>query len=110
MNRQTRVAIKQRAFQVGLLLGALFLASAITPRTLAEAKSGAEASAPGTAEWVWQNPRPQGNFLHGISFVDANNAFAVGDDGTIIRTTNGGHKWTIQPSKTTNGLYGVSFV
>src|SRR5438128_710826 len=59
--------------------------------------------------WFWQNPLPQGNFLHGVSFVDANNGTAVGDDGAIIRTTDGGHSWIIQSSGTTSGLYGVSF-
>jgi hypothetical protein len=30
------------------------------------------------------------NDLHGVSFTDANNGTVVGDDGTILRTTNGG--------------------
>jgi hypothetical protein len=28
--------------------------------------------------WYWQNPLPQGNYLSGVSFIDANNGTAVG--------------------------------
>ena len=41
------------------------------------------------AQWFWQNPYPQGNRLHSVKFIDANIGWAVGDCGTIIRTTNG---------------------
>ena len=61
------------------------------------------------AHWVWQNPLPQGNTLYGVSFTDANTGTATGDNGTIIRTTDGGNSWAIQSSGTTNTLYGVSF-
>ncbi len=49
------------------------------------------------------------NDLFGVSFTDANTGTAVGFDGTILRTTNGGTTWTSQTSGTTNHLYGVSF-
>ena len=61
------------------------------------------------AQWFWQNPLPQGNNLNAVSFSDEDNATAVGDFGTIIRTTNGGASWTIQESKTTHNLRGVCF-
>jgi len=35
------------------------------------------------------------NYLRSVFFIDANNGFAVGDAGTIIKTTNGGVTWTI---------------
>ena len=63
----------------------------------------------GTAQWVWQNPLPQGNALYTPSFTDANTGTAVGDNGTIIRTIDGGNNWIIQSSGTTNALLGVSF-
>ena len=59
--------------------------------------------------WVWQNPLPQGNHLSSVSFVDANIGTAVGDAGTILRTTDGGATWTPQQSNTTSWLFGVSF-
>src|SRR5262249_33129424 len=62
-----------------------------------------------TSQWHWQNPLPQGNTLRGASFVDANSGTAVGDYGTIVRTTDGGNSWTIQSSGTTQTLWAVSF-
>jgi photosystem II stability/assembly factor-like uncharacterized protein len=67
------------------------------------------------AQWVWQNPLSQGNYLNQVSCVDANNGMAVGDNGTILRTTDGGNNWIIQSIGITNngalnGLFGVSFV
>src|SRR6266404_7777841 len=50
-----------------------------------------------------------GEFLYGVSFTDANNGTAVGEDGTILRTTNGGLRWVHQRSGTTKFLWGVSF-
>ncbi len=55
---------------------------------------------------------PQGsgtNILWEVSFVDANAGTAVGDYGTILRTSDGGTTWTPQGSGTFNSLYGVSF-
>jgi photosystem II stability/assembly factor-like uncharacterized protein len=61
------------------------------------------------AQWHWQNPLPQGNTLRGVSLVDANTGTLVGDYGTIVRTTDGGHSWTIQSSGTKQTLWGVFF-
>ena len=58
--------------------------------------------------WFWQNPLPQGNSLRGVASVDAQTAIAVGDFGTILRTTNSG--LTIPSSGTSNHLAGVSLV
>ena len=60
--------------------------------------------------WFWQNPLPQGNPLLAAAALDANTVVAVGDFGTILRSTDGGASWTLQSSGTTNGLLGVSFV
>ena len=48
------------------------------------------------ASWVWLNPKPQGNNLRAAWFFDPANGLAVGDAGTILRTTNGGIEWTLQ--------------
>src|SRR5207302_10097370 len=63
----------------------------------------------GASSWHWQNPLPQGNNLRGASFVDANTGTVVGENGTIVRTTDGGNTWTIQASGTTQTLWAVSF-
>ena len=59
--------------------------------------------------WVWQNPLPQGNLLRDIDFADADNAWAVGWAGTIMRTTDGGQTWEWQDSGTRVRLDGVHF-
>jgi photosystem II stability/assembly factor-like uncharacterized protein len=60
-----------------------------------------------TAQWFTQNSGTTKN-LYGVSFTDANTGTAVGDSGTILRTTDGGTTWTSQASGTTLGLTGVS--
>ncbi len=47
-------------------------------------------------QWYWQRPLPQGNTLRDIHALDADNAVAVGDHGTFMRTTDGGQNWTIR--------------
>ena len=47
--------------------------------------------------WTWQNPLPQGNPLYSIQFApDKENGFAVGSDGTILRSVDGGYSWIKQ--------------
>jgi photosystem II stability/assembly factor-like uncharacterized protein len=48
--------------------------------------------------WEWQNPLPQGNTLNDLAFVDALYGWAVGDNGTIMHTTDGGSTWVMQSS------------
>ncbi|MCU0239794.1 MAG: YCF48-related protein, partial [Pyrinomonadaceae bacterium] len=49
--------------------------------------------------WTWQNPLPQGNPLNSIQFTkDKQIGFAVGADGTILRTDDGGFNWKSQKS------------
>jgi hypothetical protein len=62
------------------------------------------------SQWTWQNPLPQGNNLDGVQFVDSNTAFAVGNSGTIIKTTDKGVTWTQLNSGAYQDLSGVYFV
>jgi len=48
--------------------------------------------------WCQQNPIPTGNELRAVIFIDANIGVAVGDGGTILRTTDGGATWLVRPS------------
>ncbi|HKZ01461.1 MAG TPA: hypothetical protein VJ180_04435, partial [Pyrinomonadaceae bacterium] len=44
--------------------------------------------------WEWQNPLPQGNSINSIRFAgDHVRGWAVGSDGVILRTENGGFEW-----------------
>ena len=59
------------------------------------------------AQWFWQNPLPQGNHLTSIRFTDANTGYAVGDYGTILKTTNGGTNWVTLSSGTNKWIYSI---
>ncbi|MCX7611947.1 MAG: YCF48-related protein, partial [Ignavibacterium sp.] len=62
------------------------------------------------SQWFWQNPLPQSNPLYSVKFIDANTGWAVGELGTIIKTTDGGINWTVQSSDTIGALNSVCFV
>jgi photosystem II stability/assembly factor-like uncharacterized protein len=61
------------------------------------------------AQWYQQNSGTIKN-LHSVNFTDANNGWAVGDSGTILKTTDLGNSWNIQPSGTTHNLNDIQFV
>jgi photosystem II stability/assembly factor-like uncharacterized protein len=48
--------------------------------------------------------------LRSVYFIDANTGWAVGDSGTILKTTNGGSAWLPQTSPTTEELLSVYFI
>ncbi len=48
--------------------------------------------------------------LNSVDFFDGNIGLVVGDNGLILRTTNGGDTWNSIDSGTYNNLNGVSFV
>ena len=43
--------------------------------------------------WQWGNPTPQGNTIRAMDFI-AGRGYAIGDDGTALRTDDGGVTWT----------------
>ena len=55
--------------------------------------------ASGTTEW-----------LNDVQFVDNMHGWAVGDNGTIVATIDGGETWTVQTSGTTEKLRSVYFL
>jgi len=64
-------------------------------------------------DWHWQNPLPQGNTLNDVEFLDANTIVAVGDNGTVVRSSDAGANWSVQHSLgggILNSLSGISFV
>ena len=48
------------------------------------------------------------NTLRGVACLSPSTCVAVGDSGTIVRTTDGGSTWSSQPSGTTSVLGGVA--
>jgi len=61
---------------------------------------------------VLQYPKPQGNTLNNILVFSTDTAIAVGDLGTVIRTTDGGRNWDVQhhAGGTSIDLHGIHFV
>ena len=62
-------------------------------------------ASPCAAQWVWQNPLPQGNHIEGIWGSYWADVFAVGKNGTILH--GDGWEWTSMDSGTTEWLRGV---
>ncbi len=58
-------------------------------------------SLPLPAQWVWQNPKPTGNDILNVKFIDENTGWFVGNYGTIFKTTDGGLTWFTQNTKYT---------
>ena len=58
--------------------------------------------------WLWQNPLPQGNAIYAVRFAaDKRTGWAVGADGVILHTTDGGFRWEEQHALTPVPLYGL---
>jgi len=61
--------------------------------------------------WFQQN---SGTTVHlnSVYFIDSNTGFIVGDDGKLLKTTNGGDNWLVRPIGLNNHDYllGVQFV
>ncbi|RLD73207.1 MAG: hypothetical protein DRJ07_21100, partial [Bacteroidetes bacterium] len=50
------------------------------------------------------------DWLNDVQFFDNMNGWAVGDNGTIVATVDGGATWTVQTSGTTEKLRSVYFL
>ena len=50
------------------------------------------------------------NTLQDVFFIDQNNGWVVGSDGTILKTTNSGTNWMSQLNGTSSDLYSVHFI
>src|SRR2546428_7464885 len=59
--------------------------------------------------WTFQNSLPTGNILRAVAALNANTMIAVGEQGTVLRTTDAGATWARISSGTAASLYGVSF-
>ncbi len=69
----------------------------------------ASAIAAGAATWVAQSVPAGTSNLTAVAFANASHGWAVGDDGTILATTDGGTTWKAQNSGTTDDLTAVAF-
>lgn len=66
------------------------------------AACGSDPAGPGSsggvnssANWRWLNPLPAGNWINRIAFRTDREGLAVGEDGLILSTTDGGTHWSV---------------
>jgi len=58
--------------------------------------------------WQWQNPLPQGNSINAIKFsADKIHGWAVGSNGVVLYTNNGGFDWQEQECPANTTLYAL---
>ena len=70
--------------------------------------AGSGAAAQAERAWAWQNPLPQGNAIHAVRFAaDKLSGWAVGADGVILHTSDGGFRWEEQKTPAPVPLYGL---
>ncbi|MEJ2196163.1 MAG: YCF48-related protein, partial [Ignavibacteriaceae bacterium] len=64
----------------------------------------------GYAQWVWQNPLPQGNSLNSVQYINDNLVWSGGIGGTLIKSIDGGNNWEVilLPEKLT--VYDLFFI
>src|SRR5436190_24270254 len=93
------------AFGLALAIQAGLATSVTQARGLGGAPDGTS-----TTHWIWQNPRPTGNYLTGVDLTDSNSGTLVGIAGTIMHTSDGGLSWAIQSSGTIETLEAVCFI
>ena len=63
-----------------------------------------------TDNWMWLNPKPQGNTLYAMDFVDDNTGYAAGTFGTILKTTDNGGEWAKLNTGISDQLMSLDFV
>lgn len=83
-------------------LTATLLAAALTATAGGGSPAQAAAGDNPFGPWQWRNQLPQGNTLAAVHFTDPDTGTAVGYNGTILRTTNGGATWAQQPNPITD--------
>lgn len=64
----------------------------------------------GEKGWYWQNTVPQGNMLNSITLSDKNTCFTVGNNGTILKTTNVGQNWININTEISKHLNDIHFI
>jgi photosystem II stability/assembly factor-like uncharacterized protein len=53
--------------------------------------------------WLWSDPMPQAHNLNNVAFIEER-GYAVGEEGTVLRSDDGGLSWVDAPSGTDSEL------
>src|SRR5437870_6942178 len=85
-----------------LLASLLLVVCSASQRAMAESPPIALLRTPHSG-WLWSNPAPQGNALEAVEFA-AQVGFATGEDGTVLKSLDGGASWTALSIGTTEKL------
>ncbi len=72
---------------------------------LAAALAGSLVPAAAGAQWQWQNPLPQGNWLAGAWGTGPTSVYAVGHGGTVLHYN--GSAWSILRQNTADYLWDI---
>ncbi|WP_457352164.1 YCF48-related protein [Roseateles sp. P5_D6] len=70
---------------------------------------GLECTGASNTGWCWQNPRPTGNHVNTVYFLNATTGWRGGESGEIFKTTDGGGTWVRQNSGVNAAIYGIKF-
>ena len=60
-------------------------------------------------QWVQQNSGTTERFMSNC-FIDENTGWSAGNNGTIVKTTNGGDTWFSQSINTSDNIHSIFFV
>lgn len=70
---------------------------------------GLDCSGPANTGWCWQNPKPTGNQIHTVFFVNASTGWRGGDGGDLFKTTDSGATWVRQLTGSAASVRSVRF-
>ena len=90
----------------GLLAGTLIALFLLSTASATQAAPVAMSAGP---QWYWANPAPQGDTIEDVDFCGAGSGWAVGWNGTVLATTDGGVTWRRHASGVTSALLSVCF-
>lgn len=64
------------------------------------------------AQQGWNDVTPSGTYpgLQGVYAIDSDNVWVVGEDGTLVKTTDGGINWINVPNNFTRNIKCVEFI
>ncbi|MDT9001689.1 YCF48-related protein [Paucibacter sp. APW11] len=71
---------------------------------------GLECSGPENTGWCWQSPRPTGNAIATVYFVDASTGWRGGEAGDVFSTVDGGVTWQRQRSTAMGSIFRFKFL
>ncbi len=83
------------AARAGIVLVALSVSITAPPAARAGTNTSAAPELLSTPHpgWLWSDPAPQGNALEAVEFA-GETGFASGEDGTVLRSSDGGRTWS----------------